>query len=132
MIQLVGYSLGGRPAERLMARLGMPVSDDTILRQLKSRAAIGKPSSKQLRVIGIDDWAWRKGQNYGTVLVDLERRRVADLLPKRSAEQVAQWLKQHATVEVVSRDRFGLYAQAAQRGARRRGRWPIAFTCCSI
>jgi len=117
VIQIVGHSLGGRPAERLLARLGMPVSDDTILRQLKSRAAMGKRSSKQLRVIGIDDWAWRKGQNYGTVLVDLEGRRVADLLPKRSAEQVAQWLQQNPTVEIVSRDRFGLYARAAQRGA---------------
>ncbi len=78
---------------------------------------MGKPSSKQLRVIGIDDWAWRKGQRYGTILVDLEGRRVADLLPERSAEQVARWLQQHATVEIVSRDRFGLYAQAAQQGA---------------
>ena len=53
---------------------------------------MGESSSKQLRVIGIDDWAWRKGQSYGTVLVDLEGRRVADLLPERSAEQVARWL----------------------------------------
>ena len=117
VIQIVSHSLGGRPAERLLARLGMPVSDDTILRQLKNRAAMGKSWSKQLRVIGIDDWAWRKGQSYGTVLVDLEGRRVADLLPERSAEQVARWLQQHATVEIVSRDRFGLYAHAAQQGA---------------
>lgn len=90
-VQLVGYNLGGRPAERLMSRLGMAVSNDTILRQLKSRAA-ARVASQRLRVVGIDDWAWRKGQTYGTIVVDLERREVADLLPDRSAEQVALWL----------------------------------------
>ena len=115
-VQLVGYSLGGRPAERLMNRLGMAVSNDTILRQLKKRAA-ARVASQRLRVVGIDDWAWRKGQTYGTILVDLERREVVDLLPDRSAEQVALWLHQHPTVEIVSRDRFGLYARGALSGA---------------
>jgi len=86
VVQLVGYGLGGRPAERLMDRLGMAVRNDTILRQLKKRAAAGV-ASERLRVVGIDDWAWRKGQSYGTILVDLERRQGADLLPDRSAEQ---------------------------------------------
>lgn len=116
IVQLVGNSLGGRPAERLMCRLGMTVSDDTILRRLKTSAKLLR-SSERIRVVGIDDWAWKKGQNYGTILVDLERSTVADLLPERSAEQVAHWLEQHSTIEVVSRDRFGLYAQAAHRGA---------------
>ena len=114
IVQLVGHSLGGRPAERLMNGLGMAVSDDTILRRLKSTTRV---PSKQLRVVGIDDWAWKKGQNYGTILVDLESRTVADLLPERSAKQVKHWLAQHSNVEIVSRDRFGLYAQAAQQGA---------------
>jgi transposase len=60
---------------------------------------------------------WKKGQSYGTILVDLERRTVADLLPQRSAEQLAEWLKQHPEVEVITRDRFGLYAGGARRGA---------------
>jgi transposase len=115
-VQLVGYSLGGRPAERLLSRLGMAVSNDTILRQLKKRAA-ARVASQRLRVVGIDDWAWRKGQTYGTILVDLERREVVDLLPDRSAEQVALWLHQHPTVDIVSRDRFGLYARGALSGA---------------
>jgi hypothetical protein len=68
-------------------------------------------------VVGVDDWAWKKGQTYGTILVDLERRTVADLLPQRSAEQLAEWLKQHPEVEVITRDRFGLYADGARRGA---------------
>jgi len=114
IVQLVGHSMGGLPAERLMKRLGMAVSDDTILRRLKSTTRV---PSKELRAVGIDDWAWKKGQNYGTILVDLESRTVADLLPERSAKQVEDWLKQHSQVEIVSRDRFGLYAQAAQQGA---------------
>ncbi len=115
IVQVVGRSLGGRPAERLMRRLGMAVSNDTTLRHLKRGALIA--CDKKLRVVGVDDWAWKKGQNYGTILVDLERRTVADLLPERSAQQVEHWFKQHPGVEIVSRDRFGLYAKAAQRGA---------------
>jgi transposase len=115
IVHVVGRSLGGRPAERLMRRLGMAVSNDTTLRHLKRGAPIG--CDKRLRVVGIDDWAWKKGQNYGTILVDLEHRTVADLLPERSAQQVEHWFKQHPDVEIVSRDRFGLYAKAAQRGA---------------
>jgi transposase len=115
IVQVVGRSLGGRPAERLMRRLGMAVSNDTTLRHVKRGAQI--TCDKKLRVVGIDDWAWKKGQHYGTILVDLERRTVADLLPERSAQQVEHWFKQHPGVEIVSRDRFGLYAKAAQRGA---------------
>jgi transposase len=65
------------------------------------------------RVLGIDDWAWRKGHRYGTILCDLERGKVVDLLPDRSAESTAQWLRAHPGTEIVSRDRASLYAQAA-------------------
>jgi transposase len=115
IVELVSHSLGGRPAERLMRRLGMAVSNDTILRHLKRQVPMSY--EKKLRAVGIDDWAWKKGQHYGTILVDLERRTVADLLPERSARQVEDWFKQHPSIEIVSRDRFGLYARAAQRGA---------------
>jgi transposase len=114
---LVAYSLGGRPAERLMSRLGMAMSDDTFLRLIKRRARSYRSAETPLRVVGIDDWAWKKGHNYGTILVDLERRKVVDLLPDRCSQQVAQWLAQHSEVEFVSRDRFGLYAQASQQGS---------------
>ena len=99
-----------------MRRLGMPVSDTTILRSLKGHARFGSANSA-VRVAGIDDWAWRKGASYGTIIVDLERRRVVDLLADRSAETTADWLKKHPEVEVVSRDRAGLYAEAARQGA---------------
>jgi transposase len=85
-------------------------------RQIKMRAS-AYCSSDALRVVCVDDWAWKKGHNYGTILVDLEKRRVIDLLPDRCAKQVADWLRQHSTVELVSHDRFGLYAQAAIKGA---------------
>jgi hypothetical protein len=108
--------MGGRPSERLMMRLGMPVSDTTILRSLKGHARF-RSANDAVRVAGVDDWAWRKGANYGTIIVDLERRRVVDLLADRSAETTACWLKDHPEVEVVSRDRAGLYAEAARQGA---------------
>ena len=99
-----------------MRRLGMPVSDTTILRNLNGHARF-RSSNEAVRVAGVDDWAWRKGANYGTIIVDLERRRVVDLLADRSAETTAGWLKDHPEVEMVSRDRAGLYAEAARQGA---------------
>ena len=68
-------------------------------------------------MLGIDDWAWRKGHRYGTILCDLERGKVVDLLPDRSAESTAEWLRAHPGTEIVSRDRASLYAQAATTAA---------------
>jgi transposase len=68
-------------------------------------------------VAGVDDWAWRKGHKYGTIIVDLERRAVVDVLADRSAATMANWFKDHPNVDVVSRDRAGLYAEAAREGA---------------
>ncbi|MDF1600267.1 ISL3 family transposase [Mesorhizobium sp. YIM 152430] len=117
IVGLLGHSTGGRPGERLMQRLGMPVSDDTILRQLKRDATVANRSSTEIRVVGIDDWSWRRATNYGTIMVDLERRSVVDILDDRSVESAATWLRNHPSVEVVSRDRCGLYAQAVREGA---------------
>jgi transposase len=68
-------------------------------------------------VLGVDDWAKRKGQSYGTILVDLERGEIVDLLADRTAETLAQWLKEHPGIEVVTRDRSQTYAEAIQEGA---------------
>ena len=103
IVRLLGHSVGGRPSERLMRRLGMPVSDTTILRSLKEQARV-RSDNGAVHVAGIDDWAWRKGANYGTIIVDLERRQVVDLLADRSAATAASWFKDHPEVEVVSRD----------------------------
>jgi transposase len=116
VVQLVGYALGGRPGERLSSRLGLPVSDDTLLRRIK-QAAKSRPAAGPIAVPGVDDWAWRKGYSgYGTILVDLQKRVVADLLPDRSAASFEQWLQQHPEVTIVSRDRHGLYAEGGRNG----------------
>ena len=112
----VGRLLGGRPSQRLLTRLGMPVSRHTVLRRVK-HAAHKSAHGQDIRVVGVDDWAWKKGQSFGTILVDLETRQVVDVLPTRSAKVLSAWLEQHPKVAVVARDRQGLYAQGARRGA---------------
>jgi transposase len=110
----IGLALGGEPGSRLAARLSMPLSGDTLLRLIRKAALEPHPPP---RVAGIDDWSWRRGQRYGTIICDLERRRVIDILPERSTEAVAVWLQQHPGVEVIARDRAGAYAEGARQGA---------------
>jgi transposase len=114
---LVARALGGRPGERLLSRLGMPTDRHTLLRQV-TKAALAATLPEAIRVVGVNDWAWSKGQSsFGTILVDLERGEVVDLLPVRSADTLSHWLAKHPEVTVVSRDRQGLYAEGARRGA---------------
>ncbi len=110
----IGSFLGGEAGARLAARMAMTTSPDTLLRRVKrlKHEPAGAP-----RVVGIDDRAWRKGQRHGTILVDLERSDVIDLLPDRDVGTVGAWLKAHPGVEVVSRDRSAAYARAATEGA---------------
>jgi transposase len=110
----LGLALGGEAGARLAGRLTMPVSADTLLR-LVDRAAAPLPPLP--RVLAVDDWAWRRGQNYGTILVDLERNRVVDLLPDRETATLSAWLQRHGGIEIVARDRAGAYADAVRQGA---------------
>jgi transposase len=110
----IGSSLGGEAGARLAARMAITTSPDTLLRRVKR---LKNEPVEPPRVVGIDDWAWRKGQRYGTIVVDLERSDVIDLLPDRDADTVAAWLKAHPGVEVIGRDRSAAYAQAATEGA---------------
>ena len=112
----IGLAVGGEPGARLTHRLAMPVSGDTLLRLIRG-ARWEAPEAP--RVIGIDEWAWKRGQTYGTILCDLEKGRVLDLLPDREAGTVSAWLKRHPGVAVIARDRATVFARAIRNGAPR-------------
>jgi transposase len=109
-----GRALGGEAGARLVARLGLRTSPAPLLRLVQ---AAPTPDAAAPQCIGVDEWAWRRGHRYGTLLVNLEDPQVLDLLPERSVESVATWLAQHPTVTLVCRDRSVLYADGIRRGA---------------
>jgi transposase len=125
-LEQITLARGGSAGSRLAEQLGIMASDSTLLRQLR-RKIVGEPASP--RVLGIDDWAWRKGHRYGTILCDLERGKVIDLLADRSSESTERWLRAHPGAEIISRNRASLYAQAAANAAPRAvqvaGRWHL-------
>ncbi len=112
IVHHLGLALGGRPAERLSRRLVVPARRDTMLRSVRRHAA--RPVEAP-RVIGIDDWAFRRGRRYGTIIVDLERRRTLALLPDRESGTVEAWLSAHPEITIVARDRGGGYGEATTR-----------------
>ena len=109
----VGLACGGAGGARLLAHPHMPASRATVLRLV---TRIPMPNAPAPIRVGIDDWAIRKGSRYGTIVVDLDRHRVIDLLPDRTALTVASWLERHPGVELVARDRSTEYARGASLG----------------
>jgi hypothetical protein len=110
-LEAVAFALGGQAGSRLALRLQMPCSGDTLLRMIRKAPA---PSVEPPHVISVDDWAKQRGQVYGTLIVDLERRRTIELLEDRQAETLMAWLRQQPGVQVMARDRSAEYRKAAE------------------
>jgi len=110
----IGLALAGRAGARMTTRLAVPVSRMTLLRLVR---ALPEHVPKQIPEVGIDDFAFRRGHVYGTIMIDMANHHPVDVLPDRTSETVQTWLKQHPGVEIVCRDRAGAYAEAVRLAA---------------
>jgi transposase len=118
-LQVIGLSASGSLGARLALRLGIAISWMTILRRIMQ---LPSASNGIVTVLGVDDFSFKRGRTFGTILVDLSTHQVIDLLPERTVESAAAWMQNHPEIEYVSRDRGNDYAQAARDGA--------PGTCC--
>jgi transposase len=116
VMRQISMDVGAEVAQRLLRYLRIQISGDTLLRILRHFGQ-DLPPMGEARVIGVDDWAFKRGKTYGTIIVNLETHQVIDLLPDRTADTLANWLREHATIEIVSRDRSTDYKAGICSGA---------------
>lgn len=114
IIASIGVTITGRGGSRFAGQLGIVTSPTTINRRIM---ALPDSPAPPLAAIGLDDWSFRRGRRFGAVIVDLDRHRVVDLLPDRTAPTAVAWLQRHPEIQVVSRDRSQEFATAIAEGA---------------
>src|SRR5262245_22357307 len=114
LLRRLGAALGGRPGARMALGIGIKIGRDALLARVRCAETA---QSNAIRVLGVDDFALRKGRSYGTILVDQQKHQIVDLVPDREASSLAAWLMNHPEIEIVTRDRGQAYADGIRQGA---------------
>ncbi|QRM32399.1 transposase [Microvirga sp. VF16] len=110
----IGIALGGEHGARLLVHLAMPAIADTLLRLVRDQSL----HARRPRIVGVDDWVMKKGCTYGSILIDLERRRPIELLPNRTAATFSAWPRRYPDIEIIARDRSSEYARGAATASK--------------